>query len=164
MRHQKEMTFQLHYQNGDLENGAGLKSPAKSPNQEQGNDELAHELQKLGLGFLGNTFISLAALGLCCCTGLPPAAGTGGCSLAALCGPLTAAASLGAEHGLQATQPSVAAVPGLQITGSVVVAPGLSCSVAHGIFQNQGSKPCLLHWQAGSLPLSHQGSPYKSLF
>ena len=59
MRHQKEMTFQLHYQNGDLENGAGLKSPAKSPNQEQGNDELAHELQKLGLGFLGNTFLWL---------------------------------------------------------------------------------------------------------
>ena len=29
-----------------------------------------------------------------------------------------------------------------------------------GIFPTQGSKPHLLHWQADSLPLSHQGSPY----
>ena len=27
-----------------------------------------------------------------------------------------------------------------------------------GIFLTQGSNQCLLHWQAGSLPLSHQGS------
>ena len=27
-----------------------------------------------------------------------------------------------------------------------------------GIFPTQGSNPCLLHWQVGSLPLSHQGS------
>ena len=39
---------------------------------------------------------------------------------------------------------------------------GLSCSMAYGIFPDQGSNPCLLHlfhWQADSLPLSHQGSP-----
>ena len=29
-----------------------------------------------------------------------------------------------------------------------------------GIFLTQGSNPHLLHWQAGSLPLSHQGSPH----
>ena len=29
----------------------------------------------------------------------------------------------------------------------------------HGIFLIQGSNPCLLHWQADSLPLSHLGSP-----
>ena len=29
-----------------------------------------------------------------------------------------------------------------------------------GIFPTQGSKPSLLHWQVGSLSLSHQGSPY----
>ena len=40
----------------------------------------------------------------------------------------------------------------------------LSCSVACGIFPNQGSNPCLLHWQADSLPLSHQGSPVQLLF
>ena len=28
-----------------------------------------------------------------------------------------------------------------------------------GIFPTQGPNPCLLNWQADSLPLSHQGSP-----
>ena len=43
--------------------------------------------------------------------------------------------------------------------GSVVVAHGPSCSVACGIFPDQGSNPCPLHWQADSQPLRHQGSP-----
>ena len=42
---------------------------------------------------------------------------------------------------------------------SVVVAHGLSCSPACGIFPDQGSNPCPLHWQADSQPLCHQGSP-----
>ena len=46
----------------------------------------------------------------------------------------------------------------LMVVASLVV-HGLSCSVAYGIFQDQRSNPCLLHWQADSLPLSHQGSP-----
>ena len=33
---------------------------------------------------------------------------------------------------------------------SVVVVHGLSCSAACGIFPDQGSNPCLLHWQADS--------------
>ena len=48
---------------------------------------------------------------------------------------------------------------GLQRTGSVVVAHGLSYFLAWGIFPYQGSNSHLLHWQADSLPLSHQGSP-----
>ena len=36
---------------------------------------------------------------------------------------------------------------------------GLSCSAACGIFMDQGSNPCLLHWQVDSLPLNHQGRP-----
>ena len=32
-----------------------------------------------------------------------------------------------------------------------------------GIFLTQGLNPCLLHWQADFLPLSHQGSPLLSL-
>ena len=32
--------------------------------------------------------------------------------------------------------------------GSVVVAHGLSCSTTCGIFPDQGSNPCPLHWQA----------------
>ena len=43
--------------------------------------------------------------------------------------------------------------------GSVAVAHGPSCSVACGIFPDQGSNPCPLHWQADSQPLRHQGSP-----
>ena len=35
----------------------------------------------------------------------------------------------------------------------------LSCSMVCGIFSDQGSNLCLLHWQVVSLPLSHQGSP-----
>ena len=46
----------------------------------------------------------------------------------------------------------------LQHMGSVVVAHGLSCSVACGIFLDQGSNPCPPHWQVGSYPLCHQGS------
>ena len=37
------------------------------------------------------------------------------------------------------------------------MAHGLSCSVACGIFPDQGLNSCLLHWQADSLPVSHQG-------
>ena len=47
----------------------------------------------------------------------------------------------------------------LEHTLSVVVAHGLSCSVACGIFPDQGSNSCLLHRQVGSLPLNYQGSP-----
>ena len=35
----------------------------------------------------------------------------------------------------------------------------LRCSVACGILLDQGLNPCLLHWQADSSPVSHQGSP-----
>ena len=38
--------------------------------------------------------------------------------------------------------------------------PGADCHfLLRGIFPAQGRNPCLLHWQADSLPLSHQGSP-----
>ena len=42
--------------------------------------------------------------------------------------------------------------------GLVVVAYGPSCSTACGIFPDQGSNPCPLHWQADSQPLRHRGS------
>ena len=48
---------------------------------------------------------------------------------------------------------------GSRRTGSVVVAHGPICSAACGIFPDQGSNLCLLHWQADSQPLRHQGSP-----
>ena len=48
---------------------------------------------------------------------------------------------------------------GSRRAGSVVVTHGPSCSAACGIFPDQGSNPCPLHWQADSQPLRHQGSP-----
>ena len=45
---------------------------------------------------------------------------------------------------------SVVVACGLQSTGSVVVVHGLSCFTACGIFPDQGSNPCPLHWQADS--------------
>ena len=57
-------------------------------------------------------------------------------------------ASLVAEHGFQGTLASVVEAPGLQSTGSVVVVHRLSCSSACGIFLDQGSNLCLLHWQS----------------
>ena len=35
----------------------------------------------------------------------------------------------------------------------------ISISFSMEIFLDQESNPCLLHWKADSLPLSHQGSP-----
>ncbi|CAN0498960.1 unnamed protein product [Rangifer tarandus platyrhynchus] len=48
--------------------------------------------------------------------------------------------------------------------GSAAVALGLSSSIARGIFLDQGSNSCLLHWPADSLPLSHQESPFSVNF
>ena len=48
--------------------------------------------------------------------------------------------------------------------GSVIVAHGPICSAACGIFPDQGSNPCTLHWQADSQPLRHQGSPQSFYF
>ena len=53
---------------------------------------------------------------------------------------------------------------GSRHAGSVVVVHGFHRSAACGIFPDQGSNPCLLHWQADSQPLRHQGSPAISFF
>ena len=61
--------------------------------------------------------------------------------------------------GLSLSRPLLLRSRGSRRAGSVVVAHGPSCSVACGIFPDQGSNPCRLHWQADSQPLRHQGSP-----
>ena len=63
--------------------------------------------------------------------------------------------------GLSLSQPLLLRSTGSRRAGSVIVAHGPSCSVACGIFPDQGSNPCPLHWQADSQPLRHQGSPRK---
>ena len=62
------------------------------------------------------------------------------------CAGLTVAASLVVGHRLQTRR--------LSSCGS-----GPSCSTVCGIFPDQGSNPCPLHWRADSQPLRHQGSP-----
>ena len=61
--------------------------------------------------------------------------------------------------GLSLSRPLLLRSTGSRGLGSVIVAHGPSCSVACGIFPDQGSNPCPLHWQADSQPLRHQGSP-----
>ena len=61
--------------------------------------------------------------------------------------------------GLSLSRPLLLWSTGSRRTGSVIVAHGPSPSAACGIFPDQGSNPCPLHWQADSQPLRHQGSP-----
>ena len=61
--------------------------------------------------------------------------------------------------GLSLSRPLLLRSTGSRRAGSVIVAHGPSCSMACGMFRDQGSNPCPLHWQADSQPLRHQGSP-----
>ena len=83
--------------------------------------------------------------------------GCAGSSL--LCGLLSSSgATLVATRGLLIAMVSLVAERWGE-RASIVVVRGLSCSSVCGTFPDQGSNLCLLHWQAVSLPLSHQGSP-----
>ena len=62
--------------------------------------------------------------------------------------------------GLSLSRPLLLRSRGSRRAGPVTVAHRPSCSVACGIFPDQGSNPCPLHWQADSQPLRHQGSPH----
>ena len=66
--------------------------------------------------------------------------------------------------GLSPSRPLLLRSTGSRRAGSVIVAHGPSCSAACGIFPDQGSNPCPLHWQADSQPLRHQGSPQLMVF
>ena len=88
----------------------------------------------------------MAVLGLRFCARAFSTCGEWGPLFIAVHGPLTIAASLVGSTGFRCA-------------GSVVVAHGPSCSAACGIFPDQSSNPCPLHWQAYSQPLPHQGSP-----
>ena len=61
--------------------------------------------------------------------------------------------------GLSLSRPLLLRSTGSRRASSVVVAHGPSCSAACGIFPDQGSNPCPLHWQVDSQPLRYQGSP-----
>ena len=61
--------------------------------------------------------------------------------------------------GLSLSWPLLLRSTGSRRPGSAIVAHGPNRSAACGIFPDQGSNPCPLHWQADSQPLRHQGSP-----
>ena len=65
--------------------------------------------------------------------------------------------------GLSLSRPLLLQSTGSRCAGSAIVAHGPSCSAACGIFPDQGSNACPLHWQADSQPLRHQGSPVYAL-
>ena len=90
-------------------------------------------------------YLFMAVLGLHFCERAFSSCGKRGPLFIAVRGPLTIAAPLVGSTGSRRA-------------GSVVVAHGPSCSVACGIFPDQGSNPCPLHRQADSQPLCHQGS------
>ena len=96
-----------------------------------------------------NYLFFLAALGLCCCAQASLVAVSGGYSSLRCVGfslqwlLLFGARALGA-------QASVVVARRLWSAGSVVAVHGLSCSAACGIFPDQGSNLCSLHWQADS--------------
>ena len=105
-----------------------------------------------------SVYVCLAVLSLHCCKCY---------SLVAVHELLTAVVFLVMEHRLQAvgfsswsTWSSTSAVVDsrIQSTGLIVVAHEFICSAACEIFPDQGLNPCLLHWQAYTLPLNHQGS------
>ena len=99
----------------------------------------------------------LAALGLRCCVWAFSSCGERGLLFVEVHGLLIVGLLLlFSSCGARA---SVVVVHRLQSEGSVVVVHGFSCSVACGIFPDQGLKRCPLHWQADSQPLCHQGSP-----
>ena len=66
--------------------------------------------------------------------------------------------------GLSLSWPLLLRSTGSRRAGSAIVAHGPSRSVACGIFSDQGSNPCPLHWQADSQPPRHQGSPFSASF
>ena len=109
------------------------------------------------------------SLFLCICLSLS-SAGSSALSACSSCGQRGATLVCGvwAAHCSGFSWCRTQALPGrarqLQFLGFVVVAIGLSCAEARGIFLDQGSNLCLLHWQAGSLPLSCWGNPHDFFF
>ena len=92
----------------------------------------------------------LASLGLCCCVWAFSSCGEQGL----LCyGALTS--HCGGFFCCRAWA--------LDAQASGVAVHRFSCPTACGIFLDQGLNLCLLHWQADSLPLSHQISPFYAM-
>ena len=90
-------------------------------------------------------YLFLAALGLGCCTRAFSSCGERGLLFVAVRGLLIAVASL-----VRSTGSRRVGFSSCGSRASVVVARGLSGSAACGIFPDQRSNPCPLHWQVDS--------------
>ena len=102
----------------------------------------------------------MAVLGLRFCARAFSSCGERGPFFIAVRGPLTSEGHSSSRcAGLSLSRPLLLRSTGSRRAGSAIVAHGLNCSAACGIFSDQGSNPCPLHWQADSQPLRHQGSP-----
>ena len=98
-------------------------------------------------------------LGRGCCSGFALVVDSGGSSLVACM-----AFSLGWSLLFQSRALEHTGFHGGGMWAQELVAHGLGYSRACGIFQNQELNPGPLHWQADSLPLSHQGCPPPDTF
>ena len=92
---------------------------------------------------LKNFYLFLAALGLRRCSTFFSSCGVWG--LLSSCG----------EWASHCGGFSCRGAPALGLPALVVVVPGFTCPAACGIFPDQGSNPCPLHWQVDSWPLDH---------
>ena len=82
-----------------------------------------------------------------------------GLSLVAVRGLLVSVPARVPEQRLPGAESSEAVAHERSSCGSWALELRLSSPEICGIFPDQGLNPCFLHWQANSLPLSHQGSP-----
>ena len=92
----------------------------------------------------------MAVLGLRCCMRDFSSCDKRGLLFVAVRRLLIAVASLCCGARALGSQASVVVTRRPQSAASIVVAHGLSCSVACGIFPDQGLNPCPLRWQADS--------------
>ena len=123
---------------------------------DDGHSERCEVIPHCVFCFFFNFFIYLflAVLGLRFMRGPSLATASGGHS-SSRCGDRSSSRCAG----LSLSRPLPSRGTGSRRAGSVAVAHGPSCSAACGIFPDQGSDPCPLHWQADSQPPRHQGSP-----
>ena len=99
----------------------------------------------------------MVVLGHCCCAQAFSSCGERGLLFVAVCGLLIAVASLCCRAWALGAWASVVVPCGLSSSSSRALehrlsscGAGLSCSEACGIFPDQGSNPCPLHWQVDS--------------
>ena len=110
----------------------------------------------LSLSLLKTFYLFLAALGLCCCVWAFSTCGEWG----PLCRVNALASHCGGFSCCRAQAWGLASFSSCSTWAQYLWHTGLVAPVACGIFLDQGSNPCPLHWQADSYPLCHWGSSF----